>query len=625
MISRVVRTLAWVIAAGMCTIPLQALSVSFPPVVRVVFALYGVFACVRPRDALIVLAGLGPVIGLASGLAGGPFEGGRPLEAAVLILLAGSCVHAAFAGARGPRDSFEWALTSFAAIALASLLARGPVIVLTVGHDSASAVWALFGREYFNRPYELNAIAQTALLVEGAALAALAAWAARTGDGMRFASALVLGAAGAAVLSLYRLLEIALRQAELAEALSTLPYRLRVAPAFTDLNAAGSYFALLLVLAVALAGRGSVRGRAATAAVALLAAGLWLSGSRIALGAALAAATTFLFITPGTIRRAVHYRPALLFATAALLVTIIAAPFAYSSVRNGTLGYSVFTRVELFKTGVRMFADRPVFGIGTTQFYDSFARYAAPALLDEFRIQLGTPITKENAHNNFLQILSELGILGFGAFMVTIGAGLRGGVETHDRLHRGAALAALAYLLTCLAGHPLLTPPAAYPFWMVLGLTAGLRPVQEAPSAFWSRLVVVGLVALAIGLPWRMAFERREAHLDGVTFGFSDWQLDTTGTRFQSAGGRATIFVPHDVRLVRLPLKSPDGGERVVTVELDGRPAGQLRVPAGTWLDARLPMPTTDRPRFRRLDIIVEPGAGDGRVNVGRPLMVGPG
>jgi O-antigen ligase len=631
MIYRVARSAAWIVAAAACALPLQALSGSFPPSVIVAFGLFAVLACLRPVDALIVLAGLGPLAGVASGLAGGPFDGGRPLEALVLILIAGSCLHAAAVDARAPSTAFEWSLAALAAIAVASLVARLPVLVLTVGRDNASLLWDLFRRSYFERLLELGAVAQTALLVEGAALAALAARAARAGAGSRLASAMLLGAAGAAALSVYRLLEIALRQPQLGEALSALVLRTRIAPQYTDLNAAGSYFALVGVLVVALAGRGSARAIFASLTAAALVFALWLSGSRIALGAALAAAVAFFAIRPGAMHRAVHRKPFVLIATAALLVAIVAAPFAYTSARNGTLGYSVFTRVELFKAGMRMVAERPMFGVGTTQFYDSFARYASPALLDEFRIQLGVPVTKENAHNNFLQIFAELGVIGLAAFLAILIFSLRGSMATDDRLRRGAALAVLAYLLTCMAGHPLLIPLAAYPFWMVVGLTAGLRPAAErmgTPLA--RRLVLVTVVLLAVTVPWRMRYERQVAHLDGLTFGFSDWRLDEHGTRFQSAGGRATLFVPHSVRYVQLPLRSPDANDRVVTVELDGRRAAQIRVPGGGWMDARVPMPATDRPLFRRLDLVVESGGGgrdgrDERVSVGRPLMVGPG
>ncbi len=628
MTDRVARTAAWLSAAAACTIPLLALPGSFPTAVLIALVIYGAIALVRPVDALLILTGLGPVAGVASGLAGGPFDGGRILEAAVLILIVGWCLRGAASGANAAMTAFDWALLAFAAVAAISLAARGPVLVLLVGHDSLSAVWSLVRRGYFDRFTELTAVTQTALLVEGTVLAAIASRVARADDGARLASAVVIGAAGAATLGIYRLLEVTLRQPQFLEGLWNLTWRFRIAPQYADLNAAGSYFALTALVALTLAGRGSSRRPVALVAAILIAGALWLSGSRVALAAALATSGVLLAIRPGSVRQAFRGRPGVAISGVVVLAALLVAPFVYSGVRSGNIGYSLFTRLELLKTGLRMVADRPVFGAGTAQFYDSFPRYTSPALLREFQFQLGVPVTNENAHNNFLQIVAELGIVGLAAFAAVLVLALRGSLESSDRLRRGAALALLAFLLTCLAGHPLLTHLVAYPFWTVLGLAAGLAPASAGPLTAMRRVAVAGIVLLLATLPWRTGYERREAYLEGLTFGFSNWELDEAGTRFHWAGERATLFVRQTVRLVQFPLKSPDRLDRVVRVEVNGRPGGEIRVPAGLWTEARIPMPTSERPLFRRLDLVVMPAAdvGEGdnvrRVMVGRALLV---
>ena len=66
-------------------------------------------------------------------------------------------------------------------------------------------------------------------------------------------------------------------------------------------------------------------------------------------------------------------------------------------------------RWELARTSVRMTAANPAFGIGIGRFYSRSGEFSSPELLATF-----PPAVHENAHNNFLQILAELGIVGFG-------------------------------------------------------------------------------------------------------------------------------------------------------------------------------------------------------------------
>ena len=61
-------------------------------------------------------------------------------------------------------------------------------------------------------------------------------------------------------------------------------------------------------------------------------------------------------------------------------------------------------RWELAQTSLRMTASRPSFGVGIGSFYCAVRRIRSPELLRIF-----PPAIHENAHNNFLQILAELG------------------------------------------------------------------------------------------------------------------------------------------------------------------------------------------------------------------------
>ncbi len=101
---------------------------------------------------------------------------------------------------------------------------------------------------------------------------------------------------------------------------------------------------------------------------------------------------------------------------------------------------------------------------------------------------------RENAHNNFLQVLGELGIVGFVPFVWALWAiarvvarSSRAGTLPAPALGGAAGLA--AFVLTWLTGHPLLIFEVATAFWLVLGAVAALAVVDDEawPAGGWTR------------------------------------------------------------------------------------------------------------------------------------------
>ena len=92
----------------------------------------------------------------------------------------------------------------------------------------------------------------------------------------------------------------------------------------------------------------------------------------------------------------------------------------------------------------------------------------------------------QNAHNNYVQVMAELGVPGLLLFVAVIVAALKTGFSRAGPPGPSWGLLAglCAYLLTCLLGHPLLIVAAAYPFWTALGLAASAAPaeVQTEPD-----------------------------------------------------------------------------------------------------------------------------------------------
>jgi hypothetical protein len=250
----------------------------------------------------------------------------------------------------------------------------------------------------------------------------------------------------------------------------------------------------------------------------------------------------------------------------------------------------------------------------------------SPELERAFADAVGRPVPRENAHNQFAQVLAELGIAGLVSFTLVLALALATLRRQPPESWRLAVVVALAgFLLTSLAGHPLLTPVVAFSFWIIVGLAAAASTPPRTSRLLASTVTVMAVLLLAT-LPWRWSLERREANLAGVTMGLSRWRQDPDGTRFRSAAGRATVFVRSEAAAVSIPLRSPDQVPRRVRILLDGQLAEIAIARPEVWSAARLWLPRErGAAAYLRIDLEVDPSStaadsSDAPVN----LMVGP-
>ena len=569
-------------------------------VISLVSAL-AVCAALRPSAALPALAALAPLCAML--LLAVRASSFRLTEALTLAFLLGWAARRAWRPSPLRVSSgVRWSATLLIAMTLASALVQQAVAATRSGASVLGGLSsALFIPDYF---LTAQPLVTAMLLVEGLVLLLAVAdvTAEDAPEREQILRMLVLGAAATASFNLLRLVTAAVPQEHPWSAFATYFATVRVNIHYPDLNAAGSYFALTLPIAAALV----TRVPAFSAACALLiAAGLWMTGSRTALAATLgmAVASGVLVLARSSQRRR------LVIAGLALVVSIAAALWMWYPQRTYTASswWALQTRLELAKAALRMTSDHPVFGVGIGGFLPLSPVYVADTLATLSKV-------RENAHNYYLQVAAELGVPGLLVFLAVLATAARAGIRTAGRNAVSWALLTglAAFLVTCLAGHPLLVSFVAYPFWIALGLAAA--PATAIPSlgrpARWAAVAL--LLAVVAITPVRVAYATKHANLEHIGVGLSQWQASADQIRFRWAGGRSAFYVPSSARRVSFPLRrGSDSPEQIeVRIYLDGREADRVLLRAGDgWRPVLLLPGRSVDSAFSRIDLEVwQPG-----------------
>jgi O-antigen ligase len=255
-------------------------------------------------------------------------------------------------------------------------------------------------------------------------------------------------------------------------------------------------------------------------------------------------------------------------------------------------------------------ATSPVFGIGLS----NFRLFSPNVIPDDMRRRHGGFLRNgENAHNNFLQILAELGVVGLVTFLLLIAPALRPAWRSSDSGSEAVALAGglVAFLLTCLLGHPLLVDHVRAMFFLVLGMAAGADAASTTAihAGRWrTGALAAALVTIAAAQPVRLFEERRHLYLDGVVIGASDPMDPIDGVAFRVANRESTWFVSSAARAVVISLRVREGPTRrcLVEIALDGRPANIIAATSEAWAQVDLQLPRGQATlQSRRFDLRV--------------------
>ena len=571
---------AWILATILTAAPLVSLfyqPVGWGP--RVVVAAVALTAAWRPFNGLLLLAGLGPLAATILALTRTGAASLNFFEAMVLGVVLGWIVHHVIRPHPLALPSrFDVATAVLFSLASASVVTSATIIRI---ERPDTPVGELF-QSFVLKNYLIGSNPLTAgmLFVEGIALMIIVAerCALDSDSRHRLLRMMVVGATAAASLNVLRIFNAALSQANPLTAFGIQFATVRVNMHFPDLNAAGSYFALMFFLALGLVPSAAI----GFVGSVLIAAGLWVAGSRTALAATLGVSSLLALFN---LRRRAVWSIALLVAVG----TIAAIAWQWYPQGKNLDSNGAFTyRVVRGEAALQLIRAHPVFGVRPGNFSERSG-------------------LSDNAHNNYLQIAAELGLPALLAFAYLCAFAVRASWRQASQswLARGVSLGLIAYLVTCLAGHPLLIAGAAYPFWMTLGVAAAFAQPSSAMTGLrWAPYAALLIVAAMV--PFQIAAAVRDADVEHASVGLSKWQQQADGARYRWAGGRATFYVSPAARSLRIPLRRGEAAPAnlEVRIYLDGVEANRVILRSGEdETIVRLNLIRRAKTRFARIDL----------------------
>jgi len=166
----------------------------------------------------------------------------------------------------------------------------------------------------------------------------------------------------------------------------------------------------------------------------------------------------------------------LVFTVGIVLYLGAADPLLRSAGVSAGAGDFTSGRTEFWRTALRIFADHPIIGVGLDGFGAAYSIYDPST----------GALRVEQAHNDYLQILADAGLLGFACVAAFIFILIKNGTamirESRSDFRRGAAIGALAgcvgILIHSFFDFPLRTPANAFIFLLLAAIATVSIPEQ---------------------------------------------------------------------------------------------------------------------------------------------------
>lgn len=408
------------------------------------------------------------------------------------------------------------------------------------------------------------------------------------------------------------------------------PGIVRINATYVDPNALAAYLALIgpVMLGLVLAARGVTRA-AWLVALGIVGAALVMTAGRIgllsmAVGCALLLWWVFgrggLAAATGPSPRAVRWLRRLAIAMVALLAMLVIAGTALNIGHDRQTSYIhtwLYTfnlrqppdaiakgRVGVWRAVASMVSDAPLFGVGLGMGVHEFERYRHALGLDT--IPQGARLS---AHNTFLLVAGDLGLLGMAAFLLAMlsvvygarSARARLAMERRDLPLLGLGAGLVGLMLTMLTGDRIVLREDV----IVIATCAALACVGAGRLPGWVRGAMVTVVVVAL-LSWPVRVHTRPHQPMTPPEPEGLHELQSDGMRWTT--GYTVIYLPADTRAVSAPIRNLSPDPQVLRVYIDGRRAEERVVPHGEWQEITYRMPPNGtQSRWHRLTLEVAP------------------
>lgn len=401
------------------------------------------------------------------------------------------------------------------------------------------------------------------------------------------------------------------------------PHIARINASWSDPNALGAYLGVAAAMIGAMLFLSTERRKLRFISLLIVSVALLFTASRAALFAVITALGTaavyFLWRrrewAPGRIRSL-----RLLLLLSGLLLGSIVCVAAWIDYRNpqpGNLGelilFSMNPRLPpsmilegrffLWQAAIDLFRSRPWTGWGIGKFMPALAVYRSqhPSAIPYL----------ENAHNYYLQLLVELGGIGFLLFSLLLYATgkrslsfLREAPTSDTPLILASICGLLVILLTSITGHPLLLLQAQFLFWILLAVcwaflssseTVSSRVFRKPRSVFYLKIAAAVIVAVFLLSAWSVIKERNVLPYEA---GFFEKEQSSTGEIFRWTGHKAFSILPVQGRVLRIKLRqeNPDVTKHPLytQINLDGN-VEVVRFQDSNWRELCYYMQDPDR------------------------------
>lgn len=231
-------------------------------------------------------------------------------------------------------------------------------------------------------------------------------------------------------------------------------------------------------------------------------------------------------------------------------------------------------RGPIWRETLRLIAAYPAFGVGLGNYETAFLRYQAQVVDRVFTY----------AHNDYLQIAAELGLIGLAIAAVLLlpvfSRAFRAALQAPDRTTRylglGCAGAITAICLHSVADFNMYVPANAFLLAWICGMAASLPQGTETAAVdghhAWIRKLAIGLAGiLIVYAPVRMVFDsqfRSDSHAESEFCRFGICDTDAVITAQKLADGGAAAPVAELLKALRRDPNSPsrwaDTGEAML-------------------------------------------------------------